>query len=56
MTPLQQKAVNALLAEGFEISAQNHEIVRLAKGADKRIVMPNGTTKRAHHTHHQEAR
>lgn len=52
MTPAQTKTVEALKAEGFEISAKGKEIVRLARGADKRIVMADGTTKRAYHTHH----
>lgn len=55
MTPLQSKTVEALKAEGFTISAKGKEIVRLARGADKRIVMADGSQKRAHHTHYQEA-
>lgn len=55
MTPAQAKTVEALKAEGFEISAKGKEIVRLTRGADKRIVMADGTQKRAYHTHYQEA-
>lgn len=56
MTLAQCKTVEALKAEGFTISAEGKDVVRLARGADKRIVMADGTTKRAHHTHYQEAR
>jgi hypothetical protein len=55
MTPNQTQTVEALRAEGFVVSSKNHEIVRLTKGADKRIVMPDGSQKRAYHTHYQEA-
>jgi hypothetical protein len=56
VTPAQSKTVEALKTEGFTISAKGKEIVRLTRGADKRIVMADGTTKRAYHTHYQEAR
>lgn len=56
MSPAQTKTVESLRAEGFIVSALNKEIVRLARGADKRIVMADGTQKRAHHVHYQEAK
>lgn len=56
MNLAQLKTVEALRAEGFTISAEGKDVVRLARGADKRIVMADGSQKRAHHTHYQEAR
>lgn len=56
MTAAKLKTVEALRAEGFTISAEGKDVVRLARGADKRIVMADGSQKRAHHTHYQEAR
>ncbi|MOA04257.1 hypothetical protein D3C78_1238010 [compost metagenome] len=56
VTPAQTKTVEGLQSEGFTISAKGKEIIRLARGADKRIVMADGTQKRAYHTHYQEAR
>lgn len=56
MSPAQTKTVESLRAEGFIVSALNKEIVRLVRGADKRIVMADGTQKRAHHVHYQEAK
>lgn len=53
MTPAQYKTVEALKAEGFTISAEGKDVVRLARGADKRIVMADGSQKRAHHTHYR---
>lgn len=56
MSPAQTKTVEALRAEGFIVSARNKEIVRLVRGADKRIVMADGKQKRANHVHYQEAK
>lgn len=55
MTPAQTQKVQQLRDEGFLVSSKNNEIVRLTRGADKRVVMADGTQKRAHHTHYQEA-
>jgi len=55
MTPAQTQTVQQLRDEGFLVSAKSNEIVRMTKGADKRIVMVDGTQKRARHTHYQEA-
>lgn len=55
MTPAQTQTVQQLRDEGFLVSSKNNEIVRLTRGADKRIVMADCTQKRAHHTHYQEA-
>lgn len=56
MSPAQAKTVEQLKADGFVVSTKSAEIVRMTKGADKRIVMADGTQKRANHTHYQEAR
>lgn len=56
MSPRQSRAVEQLKADGFVVSAKSAEIVRMTKGADKRIVMADGTQKRANHTRYQEAR
>lgn len=56
MSPAQARMVEQLRADGFVVSTKSAEIVRMTKGADKRIVMADGTQKRANHTHYQEAR
>lgn len=56
MSPAQTKTVESLRAEGFIVSALNKEIVRLVRGADKRIVLADGTQKRANHVHYQEVK
>lgn len=56
MSPAQANTVNQLKADGFVVSTKSAEIVRMTKGADKRIVMADGTQKRANHTHYQEVR
>lgn len=55
MTPLQRATVAQLKADGFECIAQSQEIVRLTKGADRRIVFPDGSQRRAHHAEHKRA-
>ena len=49
MTPTQQQTVNHLIADGFHIVLQAKDIVRLTKGADKRVVQADGTQKRGWH-------
>lgn len=49
MTPAQQQTVSSLRAEGFTVIAKAREIVRLTKGADKRVVMQDGSQRRGHH-------
>lgn len=49
MTAAQQKTVDNLVAEGFEVIVDAGEIVRLTRGADRRVVMADGKQKRGHH-------
>lgn len=49
MTPNQQQTVNHLIADGFHIVLTAKDIVRLTKGADKRLVRQDGSVKRANH-------
>lgn len=49
MTPIQRKTVNALVADGFRVVLAAKEVVRLTKGADRRVVMQDGSQKRANH-------
>lgn len=49
MTPAQEKAVAEMRRLGFEVIVDAGEVVRITKGADKRVVMPDGTQKRGHH-------
>ncbi|UHC82268.1 hypothetical protein LS633_00370 [Pseudomonas sp. NIBR-H-19] len=49
MTPLQRSTVQTLQAEGFQIVENCTDIVRLTKGADKRLVRADGSQMRANH-------
>lgn len=49
MTTAQRNTVNQLQAIGFRIVEQCSDIVRLSKGADKRLARADGTVKRANH-------
>jgi energy-coupling factor transporter ATP-binding protein EcfA2 len=49
MTPAQRTTVEKLQADGFQIVVQAKEIVRMTKGADRRVVMQDGSQKRASH-------
>lgn len=49
MTPLQQSSVDRLKAQGFAVVERCYSCVRLTKGADARLVLRDGTTKRAQH-------
>ena len=49
MSPAQEKAVSEMRRLGFEVIVDAGEVVRITKGADKRVVMPDGTQKRGHH-------
>lgn len=55
MTAAQRATVNQLKADGFEVIATSVEVVRVTKGADRRIVFPDGSQKRANHTEHKRA-
>jgi exopolyphosphatase/pppGpp-phosphohydrolase len=56
MTEAQRLTVARLVSRGFEISSRSKEIVRLSKGADKQVVLSDGTIKRGHHVHYQSVR
>lgn len=49
MTPAQQKTVDTLAAEGFQVIVEGRDIVRVTRGADRRVVMADGKQKRGHH-------
>lgn len=49
MTSSQQRTVDNLKLEGFEVIASSKEIVRLTRGADRRVVMADGSQRRGHH-------
>jgi hypothetical protein len=49
MTPIQRDTVNQLVADGFQVVLAASDIVRLTKGADKRLVRADGSVKRANH-------
>lgn len=49
MTPIQRKTVTDLQAEGFQIVLQAKDIVRMTKGADKRLVRADGSQRRGNH-------
>lgn len=53
MTEPQRTTVEKLIAAGFKKIAESAEIVRLTKGADRRVVMPDGSQKRGHHREYQ---
>jgi hypothetical protein len=56
MTNNQRATVNQLVADGFKVVTASVEVVRLTKGADRRIVFPDGSQKRANHVEHKECR
>lgn len=45
----QRKTVAELVARGFTVVEDHSDVVRLSKGADKRLVRQDGTQKRANH-------
>lgn len=49
MTPAQKIAVSQLKSQGFEQIVEGREIVRMTKGADRRVVMADGSQKRGYH-------
>lgn len=49
MTPAQQATVNELKSEGFSVVVESKEIVRVTRGADRRVVMADGSQKRGYH-------
>lgn len=56
MTPIQRATVNQLVAYGFKVVETCRDIIRLTKGADARLVRPDGSQKRANHVEHRERR
>lgn len=50
MTPAQIAIVEPLRRAGFVIVFECDEIVRVTRGADKRVVFKDGSQKRGHHT------
>lgn len=53
MTPAQEKAVAEMRRLGFEVVVDAGEVVRITKGADKRVIMPDGTQKRGYHVEYK---
>lgn len=49
MSQAMQRTVNQLKLEGFQVIASAREIVRLTRGADRRVVMADGSQRRGHH-------
>lgn len=49
MTRLQKQTVDALVADGFAVVVEGKDIVRMTKGADRRVVMADGSQKRGYH-------
>ncbi len=47
MTLTQRAVVNQLLADGFRVDEEENKVVRMKRGNDYRIVLLNGTQKRA---------
>lgn len=50
MTPAQTAIVEPLRRSGFQIVVEADEIVRVTRGADKRVIFKDGSQKRGHHT------
>lgn len=52
MTPAQRATVAQLKVSGFELVTESAEVVRMTKGADRRVIFADGSQKRAHHVEH----
>lgn len=50
MTPAQTAIVEPLRRAGFTVIVESDEIVRVTRGADKRVIFKDGSQKRGHHT------
>lgn len=50
MTPAQTAIVEPLRRAGFEVIVEADEIIRVTRGADKRVIFKDGSQKRGHHT------
>ncbi|OAK58478.1 hypothetical protein A3K88_21755 [Pseudomonas putida] len=55
MTPAQEKAVADLRRLGFKVVVDAREVVRVTKGADRRVVMADGSQKRGYHVEFERA-
>lgn len=50
MTPAQKKTIDTRKAQGFQVVFTDPDgVIRLTKGADKRVVFQDGSEKRGHH-------
>lgn len=50
MTPEQRKTIDERQAQGFKVVFTDPDgVIRITKGADKRVVFHNGSEKRGHH-------
>lgn len=49
MTPAQERTVQLLRREGFNVVCQSLDIVRVTRNGDNRVIMRDGTQKRGHH-------
>jgi len=55
MTPAQEITVAQLKTQGFAQVVESREIVRMTKGADRRVVMADGSQKRGNHVEFKRA-
>lgn len=56
MTQAMERTVNQLKLEGFQVIASAKEIVRMTRGADRWVVMADGSQRRGHHLDMRGAR
>ena len=49
MTPAQRMTLQKLERDGFKMICQSKEIVRVTRNGDNRVIMADGSQKRAHH-------
>lgn len=56
MTPAQTAIVEPLRRAGFSVIVEADEVVRVTRGADKRVIFKDGSQKRGHHHARGEAR
>lgn len=49
MSQAMERTVNQLKLEGFQVIASAKEVVRMTRGADRRVVMSDGSQRRGHH-------
>lgn len=47
MTSNQQKTIDALKTEGFQLTGKHRDMVLMSKGSDNRIVRHDGSQRRA---------